>query len=94
MGRLTQRLYRQWLAQNGQDRPSAGNGLGRPEWSSRSMPVPPLPQTPKTPGKAPAGGGSPSSSSRPDSLSTREAPRGTDKRYSFISRGKDFNRDQ
>lgn len=85
MGRLTDRLYAAWVAQNGQARPSAGKGARTARTvlavHARATRPPGVQNGPE----APAGGGVPSSPSRPIPQPVREAPRGPEKRHSFIS---------
>lgn len=85
MNSLAQRVYRAWLAQNGQTPRSAGNGLGRSVRSSRSMPVPPPPRSSRTSGTAPAGGGVSGSMTRQAGEPVRGLASRPEKRTSFIS---------
>lgn len=78
MGRLTQRLYRAWIAQNGGQKPA------KPQVGGMGV---------VTPMKAQQGPASPSERGHP-ALPAKDGASRPDKRYSFISRGKDFRRDQ
>ena len=78
MASLTQRLYAAWIAQNGARKP--------PKPHQGGMGV-------MTPMKAQQGPASPSPRGLP-SLPSKDGASRPDKRYSFISRGKDFRHDQ